>query len=46
MQYLTFDAIINYLLEHKIVLDKKGYLVWIWDPEGIKKLKKKGIILK
>lgn len=37
MHYLTFDAIINYLLEDKIVLSRKGYIIWIWDPEGIKK---------
>lgn len=38
MMYQTYCNIIDYLLEsNKIAMDKKGYIVWIWDPEIAKK---------
>ncbi|OGJ15567.1 hypothetical protein A3K73_05215 [Candidatus Pacearchaeota archaeon RBG_13_36_9] len=35
----TFNVILEYLYENnKIGLDKKGYIVYIWNPELIKRL--------
>ena len=47
MMYQTFQVILNYLEQSgKIVIDSDGCVIWIWDPEGIKKLRKKGLIIK
>ena len=36
--YQTFCVIFNYLLESgKIAQDKEGWVVWIWNPELVKK---------
>lgn len=38
MMYQTFQVILAYLLESgKIVTDKEGKIVWIWNPELVKK---------
>jgi hypothetical protein len=38
MMYQTFSNTIEYLLEsNKIAMDRKGYIIWIWDPEIAKK---------
>ncbi len=38
MMYQTFKNTIQYLLEsNKIVVDKEGHIVWIWDPEIARK---------
>lgn len=38
MMYQTFNNTIQYLLESgKIANDKKGYIIWIWNPEIVKK---------
>jgi hypothetical protein len=47
MMYQTFCVVLDYLLESgKIVADKKGIIVWIWNPEGIEKLRKQGLLVK
>jgi len=47
MMYQTFQVILNYLEESgKILIDKDGCIIWTWDPEGIKKLIKKDLIIK
>ncbi len=47
MMYQTFQTILNYLEEfNKIIIDKEGKIVWIWDPEGIKRLLAKGAKLR
>jgi len=39
VMYQTFRIIIDYLEESgKILMCKDGKIVWIWDPEGVKKL--------
>jgi len=44
MMYQTFKVIIDYLEEfNKIGIDKNNKIVWIWDPEGVKKLLKEGV---
>jgi hypothetical protein len=46
MMYQTFLVILNYLKESgKIVIDKEGCIVWIWNPKLIKKLEKEGLII-
>ena len=38
MMYQTFQVILDYLEESgKILIDKKGCIIWTYDPEGIKK---------
>jgi hypothetical protein len=38
MMYQTFCVILGYLFESgKIVADKEGFIVWIWNPELVKK---------
>ncbi len=37
MMYQNYKKIIDYLLESgKIVLDRNGIVVWIWDPEIVR----------
>jgi len=37
MMYQNYKKIIDYLLESgKIILDRDGIVVWIWDPEIIR----------
>ncbi len=44
MMYQTFQLILDYLESSgKIRIDKDGILIWTYDPEGIKKLMKKGV---
>ena len=39
MMYQTFCIIFDYLEENnKILRNKEGYIAWIWDPEGVKKI--------
>jgi hypothetical protein len=46
MMYQTFQIILDYLQEsNKIIIDD-GKIVWIWDPEGIRKLIEKGLVIK
>ena len=38
MMYQTFSNAFDYLIESgKIARDSKGYVIWIWDPEIVKK---------
>ncbi len=48
MMYQTLLVILDYLEEsNKIHVDKKsGEIVWIWNPEGVKKIVEKGLIAK
>ena len=47
VMYQTFCMIIDYLVSlNKIIIDKDGQIVWIWNPELIKKIMQKGLILK
>ena len=45
--YQTFSMIIDYLVDlNKIIIDKDEKIVWVWNPELIKKVTQKGLILK
>ena len=47
IMYQTYLVILNYLVASgKIMIDKEGCVFWTWDPEGIKDLEKRGLILK
>ncbi|MBI2232861.1 MAG: hypothetical protein HYU56_02990 [Candidatus Aenigmarchaeota archaeon] len=47
VMYQTFCMIIDYLVSlNKIIIDKDGQIVWIWNPELVKKIMQKGLILK
>ena len=47
MMYQTFLVILDYLEESgKIFIDKDGCVMWTWDPEGIRKLREKGLIIR
>ncbi len=45
MMYQTFQTILDYLdYSNKIVLDKNGKIVWIWNPKLVKRLVRNGMI--
>ena len=47
VMYQTFSMIIDYLMDlNKIIIDKDERIVWVWNPELIKKVTQKGLILK
>ena len=47
VMYQTFSMIIDYLVDlNKIMIDKDERIVWVWNPELIKKVIQKGLILK
>ncbi len=44
IMYQTYCVVFDYLLEsNKIALDKEGIVVWIWNPEGVKKALARGV---
>ena len=47
VMYQTFSMIIDYLVDlNKIIIDKDERIVWVWNPELIKRVTQKGLILK
>ena len=47
MMYQTFQLILRYLQDSgKILIDKDGMVIWIYNPDRIKKLVKKKLIVK
>lgn len=46
MMYQTFCMIIDYLIESNKIIINKGQIVWIWNPELIKKITQKRLIIK
>lgn len=41
IMYQTFNLALDYLeYSGKIYIDKDGAIVWIWDPEGVRKILK------
>ncbi len=45
VMWQTFLVIIDYLeYNHKIITDKDGKIVWIWNPTLLSKLEKQGLI--
>ena len=47
VMYQTFLVVLDYLKESgKIIIDKDGCIIWIYNPEMIRKLEAKGLIIK
>jgi len=46
MMYQTFQTIIDYLQESNKIIIEDNKIIWIWDPEGIRKLIEKGLVIK
>ena len=47
VMYQTFTMIIDYLLNlNKIIIGKDKKIIWIWNPNLVKKVMKEGLILK
>jgi len=47
MMYQTFQTVLSYLEESgKIMIDKDGIVIWTYDPETIKKLFARGLVVR
>jgi len=47
MMYQTFLTILDYLeSSNKIMVDKDGIVIWLWNPERIRALEKQGLVLR
>lgn len=47
MMYQTFQVILNYLEKSgKILIDKDGCIIWVYNPERIKKLIKEELVVR
>lgn len=47
VMYQTFLTVLDYLIQsNKIIIDKDGRIIWIWDPEGIRRILKRGVAIK
>ena len=47
MMYQTFQVILDYLESSgKIIIDKDGCIMWTYNPERIRKLISKGLVLR
>jgi len=47
VMYQTFAMIIDYLVSlGKIIIDKDNRIVWVWNPELVKRITSEGLILK
>jgi hypothetical protein len=45
VMWQTFLVILDYLeYNHKIITDRDGKIVWIWNPGLLRKLEKQGLI--
>ena len=47
IMYQTFNLVLDYLeYSGKIYMDKDGAIIWIWDPAGVRKLAKRGLVVR
>ena len=46
VMYQTFNVIISYLEDSGKILQKKGKIIWIWNPELVKKYSNSNLVLK
>ncbi len=47
VMYQTFNIIIEYLEEaNKIIIDRDGTIVWIWNPKLVKRYDKKELLIR
>jgi hypothetical protein len=46
VMWTTFTTILNYLeYSGKIHIEKDKTVTWLWDPSGVEKWKKKGLVI-
>lgn len=46
VMYQTFNVIISYLEESGKIIQKNGKIIWIWNPELVRKYSNSGLVLK
>jgi len=47
VMYQSFQAALAYLAEsNKVMIDRDGKIVWIWNPEGVKRLLREDLIVR
>lgn len=46
MMYQTYQVILDYLEESGKILIDNGCVIWTYDPEGIKKILKTGVVVR
>jgi hypothetical protein len=46
MMYQTFLVILDYLNHSGKIMIDKGIIIWVWDPETIRRLERQGLIIK
>ena len=47
MMYQTYLIILNYLISSgKIIIDGEGCIIWIYNPERIRKASSEGLVIK
>ena len=47
VMYQTFQIIIDYLEEsNKINIDRDGKIIWVWDPEMVRRIISQGLVVK
>ena len=46
VMYQTFNVIISYLEESGKIIQKNGKIIWIWNPELVKKYSNSNLVLK
>ena len=46
VMYQTFNTILSYLEDSGKILIKDGRIIWIWNPDLVKKYNKSNLVLK
>ncbi len=46
VMYQTFNLIISYLESSGKIVQKKGKIIWVWNPELVKRYSKSKLVLK
>jgi hypothetical protein len=47
VMYQTFNLILDYLeYSGKIMIDKDKTIIWVWDPEGVREVIRKGLVIR
>jgi len=47
VMYQTFLAVLDYLIQsNKIIIDREGRVIWIWNPALIRKLEKERLVIR
>ena len=46
VMYQTFSMIIDYLADSNKIVIKDGVIIWVWDPEAVRKYLSSGLIVR